>query len=90
MPEIGVRELKVRASEIVRDLRKRRAHYIITYRGRPVGLLMPLEETQSRNIVPESESAAAVWDELTRLGREISRGWPKGVTSADVLSEMRR
>ena len=39
MPEIGVRELKVHASEIVRAVRDARARYIITYRGHPVGVL---------------------------------------------------
>jgi prevent-host-death family protein len=35
MREIGVRELKVKTSEIVRNVRQRRVSYIITYRGRP-------------------------------------------------------
>ena len=87
MREIGVRELKVKASEIMRSVRKRRARYIITYRGRPVGLLSPLQDQEpSRAAAGES----SVWDELTRLGQEIGRGWPAGVSSADVLSEMRR
>ena len=87
MREIGVRELKVKASEIMRSVRKRRARYIITYRGRPVGLLSPLEDSEL-NRAAYGESTA--WDELTRLGKEIGRGWPAGVSSADVLSEMRR
>ena len=87
MREIGVRELKVKASEIMRSVRKRRARYIITYRGRPVGLLSPLQDQESSHAT-SGESAA--WDELTRLGKEIGRGWPAGVSSADVLSEMRR
>jgi prevent-host-death family protein len=87
MREIGVRELKVKASEIMRSVRKRRARYIITYRGRPVGLLSPIQDQESSRVT-SGESAA--WDELTRLGQEIGRGWPAGASSADVLSEMRR
>ena len=87
MREIGVRELKTKASEIMRSVRQRRARYIITYRGRPVGLLSPLQD-QEPNRTASGEPAA--WDELTRLGKEIGRGWPAGVSSADVLSEMRR
>jgi prevent-host-death family protein len=87
MREIGVRELKVKASEIMRSVRTRRARYIITYRGRPVGLLSPLEDREP-NRAAYGESSA--WEELTRLGKEIGRGWPAGVSSADVLSEMRR
>jgi len=90
MPEIGVRELKIRASEIMRNVRKRRARYVITYRGRPVGLLMPLEASESTSRVAGSESPAAIWAELTRLGKSIGQGWPKGTTSAAILSEMRR
>jgi prevent-host-death family protein len=87
MREIGVRELKVKASEIVRNVRKRRARYIITYRGRPVGLLSPIQDQESSRA---TSGETAAWDELTRLGQEIGRGWPAGVSSADVLSEMRR
>ena len=89
MREIGVRELKVRASEIMRNVRKRRARYIITYRGRPIGVLGPIENEPGQAVAGEG-SAAAVWDELTRLGRDIARGWPAGKTSGEVLSEMRR
>ena len=87
MREIGVRELKVKTSEIVRNVRQRRVSYIITYRGRPVGLLSPLEN-QRLSRAASNESAA--WDELTRLGQEIGRGWPAGASSADVLSKIRR
>ena len=87
MPDIGVRELKTHASEIVRNVREQRARYVVTYRGQPVGLLLPLDETQPP-LVPEDESAA--WDELTRLGEEIGRGWKSSQTGAELLSEMRR
>ena len=90
MREIGVRELKVKASEIMRNVRKRRARYIITYSGRPVGLLAPIEGVESSMPASASESATSAWDELTRLGQDIARGWPAGKTGADVLSEMRR
>lgn len=83
MPEIGVRELKARASEIIRKVRDRRARYVITYRGRPVGVLLPLDET-------EFEAAVDPWEELTRLGQEIGHGWEPGQTGADILSDMRR
>ena len=89
MREIGVRELKTRASEIVRNVRRRRAYYVITYRGRPVGVLGPLEGSESTTPSSAAE-ATAVWDELTRLGQDIARGWPANKTSGDILSEMRR
>ncbi len=90
MPDVGVQELKARASEIIRDVRERRARYVITYRGRPVGLLMPLEETGATSTPITGEPVAAAWEELTRLGEEIGRGWRSPLTSTELLSEMRR
>jgi prevent-host-death family protein len=84
--QIGVRELKTRASEILRNVRRRKTRYVITYRGQPVGMLTPIEEPKSAATVTAQEN----WDELIRLGEKIAEHWPAGVTSADILSEMRR
>ncbi len=88
MPEIGIRELKARASEIVRAVRDRRARYTVTYRGRPVGVLVPLGEAPPAEAT--DEAAPAAWEELTQLGEEIGQGWASPQTSAELLSEMRR
>jgi prevent-host-death family protein len=88
--EIGVRELKARASQILRNVRERRARYLITHRGRPVGLLLPLEEARMVPPAPTDESGTAAWEELTRLGEEIGWGWCSSLTSTELLSEMRR
>jgi prevent-host-death family protein len=85
MPEVGLRELKTRASEILRDVRDRHARYIITYRGRPVGLLAPLAEAG-----PQDRGSGSAWEELERLGEEIGRGWCSPLSSTEILSQMRR
>jgi len=90
MPDVGVRELKTRASEIVRNVRERRARYVITYRGKPVGVLLPLEEVSQTEAVAGGEHGAGVWEQLSQLGEEIGRGWQSPLTSAELLSEMRR
>ena len=88
MKRVGVRELKANASEIIRALRERQARYVITYRGRPVGLLLPLQGSVP---LPEGlEEEEAVWEDLERLGEEIGRGWTSSLTGAEILSEMRR
>jgi prevent-host-death family protein len=87
MPEIGVRELKTHASEIVRSVRDQRARYLVTYRGRPVGVLLPLDEA---GVSWEEDEETAVWEELAALGEEIGQGWRSSLTSAELLSEMRR
>jgi len=90
MPEIGIRELKARASEIVRAVRERRARYLITHRGKPVGVLIPLEESGLEEMPSAREQGATAWEELVKLGEEIGRGWQSDLTSAELLSEMRR
>jgi prevent-host-death family protein len=90
MAQVGVRELKARASEIIRAVRERRARYLITYRGRPVGVLLPLDEASRGEVMVGGAQGADAWEELTRLGEEIGRGWRSPSTSAELLSEMRR
>jgi prevent-host-death family protein len=85
MAVVGVRELKTRASEILRDVRDHRARYTVTYRGRPVGVLLPLAE-----VTPDDRNRDDGWDELIRLGEQIGRGWRSSQTSVELLSEMRR
>ena len=89
MPDIGVRELKTRASEIVRNVWKRRARYTITYRGRAVGILLPLDKTTTAGTEPNPSSSDA-WAELARLGSSMAKRWPKGKTSGEILSKMRK
>jgi prevent-host-death family protein len=90
MPDVGVRELKAQASEIVRQVRENRARYIITYRGEPVGLLMPLDEASPSSLPSGEEPAETAWETLTRLGEEIGQGWQSPLSSTELLSEMRR
>jgi prevent-host-death family protein len=86
MGEIGLRELKMRASEIVRQVRDERRRYVVTVRGRPAALLVPLEDAERR---PSAEGREA-WEEFLRLGEEISRNWQVPQTGAELISEMRR
>jgi prevent-host-death family protein len=85
MREVGIRELKTRASEILRDVRDQGAEYIVTYRGRPVGVLQPLAAAEA---VPSD--ARRAWDELFAVGDEIGRGWCSPLTSVELLAAMRR
>jgi prevent-host-death family protein len=89
MRDVGVRELKTRASEIIREVRESRARYIITYRGRPVGILAPLDAMSGDEVI-SGEGGSDAWEELTRLGEEIGKGWRSPLTSTELLSQMRR
>lgn len=85
MPEIGVRMLKARASEILREVEERRVPYTITRRGRVVAVLLPIGPDRSQQ--PGSEAA---WDELAELGQEVAAGWVEPLASYEILSNMRR
>jgi prevent-host-death family protein len=51
MPKVGVRELKNKTSEILRAVREEGAEYIITYQGRPMAVLLPLDEEELEDYV---------------------------------------
>src|SRR2546427_11671220 len=87
MPETSIRELKICASEIVRRVRVRKIRYVITYRGRPVAILGPVEETPAPYaVIPD----ASAWHRLGRLGEKIRKGWRAAKTRSDLLDEFRR
>lgn len=83
--EIGIRELKSRASEVVRAVKEERARYVITQRGKPVAVIVPMDA-----VPPEKDSGDEVWDRLIKIGEEISRGWQSEKSAVEILSEMRR
>jgi len=83
MEEIGIRELKARASEVVRAVKERCARYLITQRGRPAALLLPVDA------VPPQPDPDEVWARLEALGEEIAP-WQSDKSAVEILSEMER
>jgi prevent-host-death family protein len=85
MADIGIRELKIHASEIIRKVKENRSRYIITHRGRPVAAIIPIEEA-----LPQSENATSSWEELVSIGQQIGHQWQSPKSSTELLSDMRR
>ena len=83
MREIGIRELKARASEILREVRERRATYGVTYRGKVIAQITPADEEGVRT---QSEWLAA-WD---RLVEDIAKTNPGPVDAVELVREGRR
>ena len=86
MKNIGIRELKTHASAIVQAVREEHERYVVTYRGRPVGLLCPLDDAPR----PAEPEAAAAWNTLFKVGDRIGKRWRSRKTGAQIVSEMRR
>ncbi len=90
MPEIGIRELKTRASEIMRKVRDQLARYVVTYRGRPVGVLSPIPDAGRWQSRAEYEPSDTACEELVDLGEQIPSGWKATQSGVQILSGMRR
>ncbi len=84
MAEIGVRELKEKTSEIMRRVREKKESFDITYRGRVVAWLVPVERPE-----PE-EDWRQVWAEMDELAKDIAKRVPQDVSAAQLVSEQRR
>ena len=82
--EIGIRELKSRASEVVRAVKEERARYVITQRGKPAAIIIPVDA------VPLKKSDDEVWERLIKIGEELGQGWQSEKSAVEILSEMRR
>ncbi len=82
--EIGIRELKKRVSEIVRAVKEDRARYVITQRGKPAALIIPLDAE------PPIDQGDEVWQNLMKIRDELGKGWQSEKSAVEILSEMRR
>lgn len=82
--EIGIRELKIHASEVVRAVKENRTRYVVTQRGVPAALIIPLDA-----VIPKP-SDDEVWERLMKIGEELGKGWQSEKSAVEILSEMRR
>lgn len=85
MGEVGVRELKQRASEILRRVREEGESFTISHRGKVVARLVPIQAA-----TPQRGETERVWAEMDELAREVSAVWPDGVSAEEAVAEQRR
>jgi prevent-host-death family protein len=71
MAEIGVKELKATASAVIDKVEGGTA-YVITKRGRPAAVLLPVEDAE--------DAVLANADEYVRIRREAREDYRKGRT----------
>ncbi len=89
---IGVRELKEQATRILQRVREEKAEYIITYQGRPIAILMPVDAAQVEAAMVEAgrRAVSGGWAAYARLAEEIRRAWPQEHSAQTTLDEVRR
>ena len=85
MEEIGIRELKQRVSEILRQVREEHESFSVTYRGKVVAKLVPAMDPSA-----DQEVASAIWTRMDDLSREVSAHWATGSSALEAVSEQRR
>ena len=84
MVTVGIRQLKQQASELIRLVREEGAEVQITYHGKVVALLVPVE------LAPQTEQETNAWLDIDHLASEIGARWPKGVSASQAIGEDRR
>ena len=85
MNEVGIRELKTQASDIIRRVRDGNETFVVTYRGRPVAKLEPVQDNEE-----QLARDLSILEEMDRLAEEITKHWPEGLSAADAVSADRR
>jgi prevent-host-death family protein len=83
MVTVGIRELKQQASELVRQVREGGSPVQITYHGKVVALLVPVEPAR------DDEAEAQAWSALDELAAQIGKNWQQGVSAQQAVAEGR-
>ncbi len=84
MITVGIRELRQKASELIRLVREEGSQVQVTYRGKVVAMLTPVGRTSRQD---ENNLA---WAELDQLAAEIGARWPVGVSASEAVADSRR
>jgi prevent-host-death family protein len=94
MPQVGIRELKNEASEIIRTVRENRVEYVVTHRGKPVAVILPVaedwQESEAQRAAAAVRENAAFWERMEALRAEIAAKWRSDKTAVELIEEQRR
>lgn len=84
---VGVRELKNRATQIIREVRERHTEYVVTLDGQPVASLTPIaRETAAQRRARRLAALGA----LEATAAQVGAKWPDGVSARDAVRGQRR
>jgi prevent-host-death family protein len=86
MPRIGLRELKIHASEVLRDVQENRVRYVITKRGVPQAIMIPYLAGEE----VEAMDREAAWVRLVDALDEVRKNWTSPLTADEIIRDMRR
>jgi prevent-host-death family protein len=87
---VGVRELKAHAARILRQVRDARTSYLLTHRGRAIGVILPVDTEGEGAHAADAIDATAAWEAFLRAGRRLEGRFAPRASGVRVLSDMRR
>jgi prevent-host-death family protein len=85
MAEVGIRELKKNASELLRRVREGGEIIDITYYGEVVARLIPVKKNKTT-----AEELDKLWADMDQLAKEVSAKWSGSPSAIDAVREGRR
>lgn len=94
MPRVGIRELKNETSEILRAVREEKAEYVVTHRGKPVAVILPLaddwQEDESVRAAAAARANADFWARWERESQAVTEMWQSDRSAVELIDEQRR
>ena len=90
MDKVGIRKLKNEASAIIRTVREEQAEYIVTYRGEPVAIIRPIDDTAEASDVGGTHANTDFWEKLDKIRVEIDANWLSENTAVELIEKQRR
>jgi prevent-host-death family protein len=85
---IGVRELKKRLSEALRDVQTGET-IEVTNRGQVIARIMPVTPQKHDPKKHDPEAVRAALTDLDNLAAEITAYWPEGVSALGAVNDVR-
>jgi prevent-host-death family protein len=86
MPRIGLRELKIHASEVLRDVRENKVRYVVTKRGEPQAIIIPYGPTDET----EPMDRETAWNGLVDALDQVRKNWVSPLSADEIIRDMRR
>ena len=92
MPLIGVRELRQRTTEVLRQVREEKAEYVITYQGRPIAVLLPVvsEEVEAAMVQTSKQTVQGGWQTYAHVAEMLRQAWPEEYQTQTLLDDIRQ
>jgi len=92
MAILGVRELRENTAEVLRRVREEGVEYIITHRGRPTALLLPIDPERVEQAMVEAGKTTAreSWEVYAMLAEVLQAAWPEDLSTQNLMDELRR